>query len=308
MIIKKYFRDIKSSLFGTDNFSRLNTDDFKYPLDLMFTLDNSNVFYQYLDDNGIPYRIYETVGLQYNPTRIAAFGLAHYNKFIEESDLASRDIFLKMANWFLDIEDARYTYSFDWGELKSPWISCMSQGEAASILIRAYKLTNEDKYLHHALKSIEPFFIDIEHGGVQSLIDNKYIFLEEYPSNNSQHVLNGFLYALIGLVEILFVYKNSELSEFRDKLLDSLYENIDKWGPGKWSFYQIDSDKKIKNYCTPSYHNLHITQLKFINYHFPNEEITKVIYRWTEGKHSKIIRVNSLFYKIAYRLNNKAQR
>jgi len=307
-LLIKHMQDIKSSIFSTSNFSKLNITDFLYPLDLEFTLENSHIYYKDLDEKGIPYRIYKTSGKQYNPTRIAAFGLAHYNRYIQDSNLESKISFLKMADWFLKIDNARYTYSFDWEDLKAPWISCMAQGEAASLLIRAYQLTNEDKYLIHALESIKPFLIDFNDGGVQSLIDNTHIFLEEYPSEKNPHVLNGFLYALIGLIEVLFVFEDKELLDFRNILLGSLNENIDKWGPGTWSFYQIDSDKKIKNYCTPSYHNLHITQLKFINHYFPSEKITKVINRWTKGRDSRLIRVNALFFKVAYRLNNKAQR
>jgi len=304
----KYFNDIKSYIIGTDFFYKYNNDKFKYPIDLEFTLKNSGFYYELFDKDGVPIKNYVSVGKQYNPTRIAAYALAHFNRYTENNNQESKYIFLKMANWFLNISSAIYEYNFDWEDLKAPWISCMAQGEAVSVLIRAYLVTKESKYLLHAEKSLYPFTINNEAGGVQSKIDGKWLFLEEYPGYKTTHVLNGFLYALIGLIEYLKVNKNKKYEILRDELLISLEKNIESWGKGKWSFYQIDKNKSIKNYCTPFYHNLHITQLKFINDSFPNSMLKSTINRWEKGKNNLMVRLKAMFFKVIYRIKNKASR
>lgn len=308
--MNKILKDVADYIMGTKVFGYNGycPNKFIYPLDLNFTLQNSNFYFKFKDSDGVPYRVYKSVGKQYNPTRIAAYGLAHYNNYISEGPLSSRDIFLKMANWYLSVESGEYSYNFDWEDLKAPWLSCMAQGEAASVLIRAYKITNDRAYLDHALKSLIPLFNSIDNGGVQSLIDNKYIFLEEYPSLKCQHVLNGFLYGLIGIIETRLISGDEELRRLEEKLVSSLINNINKWGDSNWSYYQIDKNCRVNNYCTPAYHNLHIAQLKFINEHYPNNEIQYKIKSWSNGANRIDVRMKALLGKFFYRMTNKAQR
>lgn len=307
--MSKLLKDINEYIKGTNSFSYSDYDynSFVYPIGLEFTLDDIEFYYKDIDEKGIPYRVYKSVGKQYNPTRIAAYGLAHYNDYINKQSGESKQIFLKMAEWFLAEESCLYSYGFDWDDLRAPWISCMAQGEAASILVRAYKITGDDVYLNHALKALEPCFINITNGGVQSLIDNKYVFLEEYPGSKNMHVLNGFLFGLIGIIETRLITNDDELKTLEEKLIYSLIENLDRWGED-WSYYQIDADKKLKNFCTPAYHNLHISQLKFINEHYPDKRFEKKINSWSKGANRIDTRVKALIGKVTYRIINKAQK
>lgn len=308
--MNKLIKDVHSFIKGTDVFGYNVSciDDSTYPLDLSFTLIESNFYYKNIDENGIPYRVYSSVGKQYNPTRVAAYGLAHYNDYINNGSQESKKVFLSMADWFMSKPSGEYGYSFDWEDLKAPWLSCMAQGEAASLLVRAYKTTDNKAYLDQALLSLKPLYKTIVEGGVQSLIDNKYIFLEEYPSFRSAHVLNGFLYALTGVIETRLITEDKDLKYLEENLVYSLIENLHRWGTKYWSYYQIDSDKVIKNFCTPAYHNLHITQLKFINKHYPDPKLEEKIYFWSKGSYRMDIRMRALIGKATYRIINKAQR
>ncbi|CAB1259462.1 D-glucuronyl C5-epimerase [Vibrio cholerae] len=308
--MKKIIQDVFKYILGTADFSLVTQSNsgFLYPICLNFTLENNRFYYNLLDDNGIPYRFYQSVGVQYNPTRIAAYGLAHFNRYIDNAFDNDKEIFMKCANWFLDLDNARYEYNFDWGQLKSPWISCMAQGEAASLLIRAYKLTGEDKYLLQAEKSLTPLFLPITEGGVQSVLPDGSIFLEEYPSLKPTHVLNGFLYALIGLGEYIDVTGSKVHQDLFDKLVNSLCQNISIWCYAGWSLYEDSVKAKGLNFCTPSYHNLQITQLKWLNKRVNNPDIQRVIEVWEKGLNSFLMRVFALLGKVCFRLKNKAQR
>jgi hypothetical protein len=307
----KIARDLAKYLFSTSDFTFLsNRGNFLYPLDLDFTLDDFSFFYHPQDNQGIPYKIYSSVGKQYNPTRIAAFALSSYNRFIANNDYQPKIDFFNSANWFLKFHSARYEYHFNWNNLKAPWISCMAQGEAASVLVRAYLLSKDESYLIQARKSLEPFFTPIVNGGVQSFLpDGHSLFLEEYPSENPKHVLNGFLYALIGLNEYCQITDDKKCKKMMEIFVDSLYNNINNWRAGKWSLYEIPlSCGDMKNYCTPSYHNLHIAQLKYVNEFFPSSTMTKLIRVWEQGLDSTFVRLNAMMRKVLFRLVHKAQR
>lgn len=309
IISKKILRDLQKYLVGTEEFS-FNADPSAnlYPISLAFTLDDLEFYYEPTDKKGIPYKIYQSVGKQYNPTRVAAYALANYNNFVEHGCEPSRDTFVKCANWFLGFHDARYEYHFDWQELEAPWISCMAQGEAASVLIRAYRLTDDEVYLDHAEKSLTPFFVPVSEGGVQSRLFDGSEFLEEYPTKFSTHVLNGFLYALIGLREFCDARDSEKHSALFAQLINSLKDNIDIWCHGNWSLYEDPAVTGGRNFCTPSYHNLHISQLKWVCTRTETPELRRVISSWESGKNSLPVRMRAFWGKVLFRLSNRAQR
>lgn len=307
---KKIAGDFRKYFHGTDEFSFLRSrSSFQYPVDLYFTLEDIPFYYHPLDDQGIPYKVYISVGDQYNPTRVAAYALAHYNLFADSGDYVAKDVVLRIADWFLQKENARYEYNFDWQDLKAPWISCMAQGEAASVLVRAFIITNDSAYLNHARKSLAPFFVDIAQGGVRSYLPDNSVFLEEYPSQKPGHVLNGFLYSIIGLKEYCDISKDEDALSLFNELANSLSCNIYLWSASSWSLYEVrECSKKIANYCTPSYHNLQISQLKWVLEHYPSDNLKEVIGIWEHGLKSFPVRMNAMLGKVLYRLMNRAQR
>ena len=305
----KIFRDVKKYIFGTSEFGHLNDHgNGIYPIDLSFTLEDEDSYYSPKDKDGIPYKVYSSVGDQYNPARVAAYSLAHFNRFVSKGDRKSKEIFLDCADWFLSKSSGRFEYFFDWGRLRAPWISCMTQGEAASVLIRGYRLTQNFRYLECAEKSLEPFFLKIQEDGVQSHLSDGSIFLEEYPSASPTHVLNGFMFSLIGLAEFVDESQSEKHKLLLNKLIISLNKNIYLWNTGKWSLYEDPNIAGGKNFCTPSYQNLQISQLIWLVNRIDFSEINGVIHSWEKGVNSLPVRLYALLGKLYFRLRNKAQR
>lgn len=304
----KVLQDVQKFILGTSDYSFIQHPSSIYPIDLAFTLDCERFYYSQKDDDGIPVKHYSSVGTHYNPTRVAAYGLAHYNRYLLTNTKDSKNFFFKCADWFLSNKQALYYYNFDWHTLKAPWISCMSQGEAASILVRGYLVSSNKNYLEHAELSLEPFFLSIKEGGVASTLSDGSLFLEEYPSKNPPHVLNGFLYALIGLYEFARVSGSVKHFDLFRTLVESLQQNISIWDIGKWSLYEDPKISVMENWCTPSYHNLQITQLLWLNEKTPSEYIGKMISHWIKGSDSLNIRLRALVHKSVFRFVHKAQR
>ena len=269
--IKKIYYDLKSYLFGSDAFKFVYpTKNYEYPIDYSFVFRNEKFFFPLKDGSGIPYRV---IGSEhhYIPSGVAGSALAYYNRYCKEKKLSDRVLFIRHAEWFLNFHDGLFPYGFKVLSIDPPWYSCLSQGLAASVLIRAYKLTGNNLYLDAAKKSVYNL---LPCNGINffSHIEGK-IFLEEYPEKNPKHVFNGFMSALIGMQEYFLLTKDIEIKEFIDKINATFIDYLDKWSLKGWSLYSFKSNKTFGNFNTPNYHNLQISQL-FWHYHNFKNKVT----------------------------------
>ena len=310
MFLNKLSYDLKSFLFGTNHYSFVNHDDpCLYPLDLDFTLDDLKFHYLPFDSDGIPLITYKSIGEQYNATRIASYCLANYNRYKMKCCNKSFENFLNASSWFSDHDNGLFYYNFNWNDLVKPWISCMSQGEAISVLVRLYRETSNNKFLELASAATKPFYLSINNSGLLTQLPDGSPFLEEYPSLSTRHVLNGFLYALVGMIELNLLIDDDRLNRLINELVLTLENNISHWSVGKWSLYEYKSSSGIYNYSTPAYHNLHITLLSFIISNFNSyTSIESTIDQWTSSKLSFYTRIIALFSKTKFRIYNKTQR
>ena len=308
----KLLTDIRGYLAGSDRFllrdNALATG--AYPIDLEFTLKEENRYYSPKDDHGIPMRRYLSVGRQYNPTRVAAYGLAHYNRYVESRSERELAVFLKTADWFANFPDAQWRYEFDWGALRAPWISAMAQGEGMSVLVRAWRVTQNELYLQRAMQAARVFQRHVNDGGVLSFLDDGTPFLEEYPTAKPAHVLNGFLYSLIGIIDMQHIANEMPVSvAFFNDLFSGLEKHITDWDLGYWSAYDLFAGRfDMRNPATANYHNLHITQLEFIEQWRSSEAIAATVNRWKRYKNRTVYRLRAMTGKILFRTMQKAQR
>lgn len=319
MRIKKFSKDILEFLIIKKKYN-LKIDESKalYPVDLDFTLDDEVNYYHPFDEHGIPMKVYVSKGKQYNATRIASYGFAHWGRYQNNSKEIHKQEFMKVLFWFYQNNHrGLWFYKFEWNTLEKNWISCMAQGEGISILVRGYLLTLEDKYIDLAIKAIEPFKKLVRDKGVASYLNDNSIFFEEYPTDDPVHVLNGFLYSLIGLIELKEILENSaereseavDLSTLIDSAITSLEKNIERWDSGFWSYYDLHLEgKNIRNISTIIYHMLHVTQLKYIATKTNNNYLLGVSSRWEKYLNNTNYRMKALIIKVLYRLKNHAQR
>jgi len=141
------------------------------------------------DVNGIPMLNYRgNIGKQYNPIAIAQYALGNYNLYLRMNDKTRLSIFLRQADWLVNnLERNEYglfvwNHHFNWEYrdfLQAPWYSGLAQGQGISVLLRAYKETNNDIYIKSAKKAFEPFKYELKDGGVRYTDERGYIWIEE---------------------------------------------------------------------------------------------------------------------------------
>lgn len=76
-------------------------------------------------------------------------------------------------------------------------------GQAISLLVRTYNYTGNPLYLEACHRALDLFSVNINHGGIRSYFLNQsdLVWFEEYPFDPPIHILNGFIYSLIGLYD-----------------------------------------------------------------------------------------------------------
>jgi len=311
-IYTKVYKDIRSYLVGNEEFGfcESSLSSTAYPIDFTFALDREEEFFSPKDENGLPVRKYISAGVQYNPTRIASYALAHYNRYLETKNEEHKAVFMKAADWFMESPDGIWSYEFDWGELKAPWISAMAQGEGISVLVRAWHLSGDERYLERALMATEPFSREISAGGVLAYLDGRDPFLEEYPTSNPSHVLNGFLFAVIGLADIERIANRTLPADLgAGRWVDVLGRRLHEWDLGFWSAYDLSlAGHRLRNPTTVSYHRLHISQLRYLGEYARSSVLLNTAEKWDRYRRRFLSRIRAMLMKLAYRAIVKAER
>ena len=299
--------DVKEYIEGPayDLNSTFDRRTLRYPMKLEhFVVEVPNYFMP-LDAAGVPVADYGSQGPQYVPSRIAGYGLSCWNISIDHPESGRREEFMRCANWFLAQSDGMFRYNFNISDLRTPWISCLGQGEGISMLVRAYRHTGDRRYLDVARRAAAPLLVSEEQGGVQRRLPDGQLFIEEYPRSRQTHVLNGALFGLIGLADLLDVVgdEEPELCKVRGEVAAAIAANLERWSIGGWTLYNIENAPLgLKNGATVYYHLLHIAQIRHMAERFPQHpEFARYAERWSRGLHSLPTRLRAFAAKLTYR-------
>ena len=276
-----------------------------YPVDLGYFLRRERHYFEPKDAQGIPLRRIPGREPQYVPTRVAAYGLARFNRYLERGHAADREAFLRVANWFMRPEDALWRYTFNRGRLRAPWISAMAQGQGMSVLVRAWRTSGEARYLEQARRATAPFHAPLAAGGLRSSIEGQFSFWEEFPEEPPMHVLNGFLFALIGILE-LAPYAN-DAPKLAQAMGGALERCVDFWDLGYWSSYDLAHRVHGKvNPATIAYHRLHIAQLSYLAKRLGSSKLVATAARWEAYARDPRARMRALRGKVWLRVQRPA--
>jgi len=240
----------------------------RYYIDLNRCLGEDFTEYAF-DENGIPLNhLYPASGGSYNPITVCQYGLFHFNKFADSGDPSARATFLAQADWLMQTAQPGANHSSVWPyrfdlpfyNITAPWISGMAQGEALSVLVRAFSVSQEKAYLALAHNAWNIFAVTVDQGGVMSRFPDGSPVVEEYPSRGAvTAVLNGFIFAIFGVYDYWKFTGNEEAGRLFGQLIQSLADNLHRYDSGYWSFYELKSPQRL---ASQAYHRLHVEQLK----------------------------------------------
>lgn len=209
--------------------------------------------------------------------------------------------FFYAADWLVRHQDHRggwavaVTRKLADGRLELPpgWYSAMAQGQAMSVLVRAYLKTERGEYLDAALRSAALFDIPSSSGGVRATFLGRHPWYEEYPTTPSCFVLNGFVYSLIGLYDLKTVAAlssssssaaaASEPGRLFDEGMASLKTLLPLFDTGSGSIYDLRHftlTGAAPNIARWDYHATHVNQLLLLSQIDDDPLFVSVSQRW----------------------------
>lgn len=234
------------------------------------TKDNPDILVpKYYVDTGE--EIYFSIG-------IFQYGLASYDLYLKTKEETYKNKIKACAEWAVNNQndDGSWT-TFLYENPEHPY-SSMAQGEGISMLIRAYIITKDEKYINAAHRAKDFMLKPIPNGGTTDYI-GKDVYL--YECTHEPLILNGWIFSLWGLYDYCKFTNDEKTQEILKATLNSLKKKLPEFDIKYWSKYE--DGKRI---CSPFYHKLHIAQLKVMYDLFGDEIYKEYAQKWEKYQNS----------------------
>jgi hypothetical protein len=191
------------------------------------------------DGAGIPLKLYRGTA-RYSPVQVSQWGLAQYQNWLETGAPSARAAVLAMSDWLVtnQLPDGRWLYRFPFGTQPDPWWSGMAEGEAMSLLLRAYQVTGRRAYLAAAASALTTMTRTAVAGGVVDTVEGS-LWIEEYMAPYSEHTLNGMLFAIEGVREYALVTGDPTARRIAAEALRTVATWLPRFDAGTWSYYNL---------------------------------------------------------------------
>lgn len=299
--------DIRSYLTGASAIPdyTYSDDRWLHPVDCRWMLRDVDEHFGPFDSDDLPMQELPGIGTVYVPSRTAAFAFAHWSQLRLRGSGCDQHIeeFLAAANWFAAFPDGRIWHHFPLLNRQAPWLSALAQGEALSIFARAHILTGDAIWRERSEQAVRWLVEPEDAGGVLGSLPDGSPFLEEYPGTRHSNVLNGCLYALVGLKDALEIGVPD--MTLLDSVADAVENNLRFWNRGGWSLYQWTApDERVANFNTPSYQRVHIALLTYLGTHLGRETLQEEAQKLRDALAQPTHRIRALRGKLAYRFGH----
>lgn len=206
------------------------------------------------DDTLVPKTEMKEKEFVYFPTAIMQFGLGAYDLYLMEKDEKYLEKFDACVNWAMENQQDDGAWNNFFFYFPDNPYGAMVQGEGVSLLLRAYINYGDEKYFKAAKKALDYMIAPLEDGGTTKYDGDDVYFME---FTHKPLVLNGWIFALFGLIDYLKVDDDKSLVDIYNKTVNTLKKSLPDFDMGYWSMYREDGLT-----CSPFYHNLHISLLE----------------------------------------------
>lgn len=234
----------------------------RYPLNLLARLEQGH--YTRFDAQGLPVRRARDGREYHNCTTLCSYALAHWDRYLISGNQQDANSLLQVADYLVDnaiiASNGAYLLVDD---RAVPRLSAMNQGEGMSVLIRAWEVTKNQRYRDAACRCLPPFTRTLDNQGVMFPFrrDKAIPWYEEYACYPVRHVLNGMIYALWGLREVMLATDDNLACELFEQGVNSVCAILRYYDSGHWSYYAVRDEGANHPVASVMYHNLHIVQL-----------------------------------------------
>lgn len=244
---------------------------------------------QYLEKGAMPSYV-NSKGIKYVfPVAVIQYGLGCYDLFLKTGEHIYKQKFIECADWIILKQNSDGSIPNFTDDHPDRPFGAMCQGEAASLLLRAFKETSNEMYKEKAKMSLKFMLLSVENGGTAEY-DERGIFLLEFTFRKP--VLNGWIFAFFGIYDYLLVEQYPEFKSVYSLLLTSIVNALHYFDCKYWSMYDLAG-----RIASPFYHNLHVAQLEALFLISNNETIKEYLYKWKKYKKNPFKKARAFFKK-----------
>jgi hypothetical protein len=271
-----------------------------YPFDFAPTEDFSDYC---RDERGVPLVFYPHLQRWvYNPITISQFGLAQISHYAKQDDEHAKKLAGIMADWLVEnLEEWKtgigaWVFRFDlplYGPV-APWISAMAQGQGLSLLLRASRLLRRPAYEEASHHAVRAFYHSMDEGGVARTFPDGSLAFEEYTTAEPSLVLNGMLFALLGLHDYAENFNDARAQERFDAGLAGVKANLWRYDTGYWNHYDLHRSRRL---TSPDYMRIHIQLLRIFAGLVEDEYFAGVAQKWEKYLNNSWCRAQYLAVK-----------
>lgn len=256
--------------------------DLKYP----FSWEGLEPFHYPLDENQVPQtEISKKIGLHYYPITIAQFGLFHLQKYARNGREADLQIAKSNALWLLKNVQPWGKDSLAWVHdfmlpfygPKAPWISGMAQGLALSLLLRMQPYLTDATIPECAEKVMNVFYHPVQEQGVVTHFPDGGVSFEEFPTTPQSQVLNGHIFAMIGIHDFAVTFQEKRAVELFDQAVTGLQNNLHLYDTGFWNLYDLHPSRRL---ASPMYIKVHVQLLTILSELTGEQYFLKTAKKW----------------------------
>jgi len=236
------------------------------------------------------------------PSALAQLGLGWWERLLDGDSDAERHILAACAllldgsverdgelRWLHDVPVPKY-------RLTSPWASALAQGQIASLFLRAASL-DDDNGLRDAGRRAALPLLSRATTDLVTLTDRGPV-LEEAPTEPRSHILNGWISALWGVLDVAI--------EFGDDAAHAAYTQgwqcvrgvLPLYDTGWWTKYSLYPSRPV-DLAKPIYHRFHVDQLHVLAALTDEAVFTRTAERWN-AYDTPLNRVRFLGQKTAF--------
>ena len=223
------------------------------------------------------------------PVAIFQYALGCWDLYQLNNDMRYKNKFIACADWAVKKQEPNGAWNnFFFAYPDNPY-GAMAQGEAASVLVRAWSITKDDKYLAAARCAVVFMLKSVDNGGTSRYTENGLVLLEY---THLPAVLNGWVFSLFGLYDLCIACNEEKYKAALKKTLGTLEETMPKFDCGFWSSYDLDN-----HIASPFYHRLHIAQMNALVRITKKDIYYKYYLKWSEEEESKFKKFRATLVK-----------
>ena len=236
----------------------------------------------------------------FHPVLIANCILGNYNLYMEHHDKIYLDVFWNNIHW-LAANGVSYNnalvFPFPYGlnefNPEPDWVSGMYQGQILSCFARAYHLSGNEKYLDLCQKTWNSFDLRLGEKYGFRYEDHYGLWFEEAPKLPANHILNGYIFAIWGILDYFKISGNQELEKTWNQCIQTTLNAIKDYDLGYWSLYDLSGT--ITSYY---YQAVHVRQMQTLFDQTGDETFAKYSKKWLRQMQSRSCRTRKKIYSV----------